>query len=67
MLKDLPLRRQNGVLGGVCGALGAYVGINPWWFRALFLFLALPGGLPGVLPYIILWIAIPKRSAIEAP
>ncbi len=56
------LRRQNGIIAGVCGGLGAYFGINPWWFRLLFIILALPGGAPGVLPYIILWIVIPKRE-----
>ncbi len=55
------LRRQNGIIGGVCGGLGAYFGISPFWFRLLFVILALPGGAPGVLPYIILWIVIPKR------
>jgi phage shock protein C len=55
------LRRQNGVIAGVCGGLGAYFGISPIWFRLLFLILALPGGAPGVLPYLILWIVIPKR------
>lgn len=53
------LRRQDGVIGGICGGLGAFFGLNPWWFRLLFLILALPGGLPGVVPYLILWIAIP--------
>lgn len=53
------LRRQDGVIGGVCGGLGAFFGLNPWWFRLLFLILALPGGLPGLVPYLILWIAIP--------
>jgi phage shock protein C len=53
------LRRQDGVIGGVCGGLGAFFGLSPWWFRLLFLILALPGGLPGLVPYLILWIAIP--------
>lgn len=55
------LRRQNGIIAGVCGGLGAYFGISPLWFRVLFVILALPGGAPGLLPYIILWIVIPKR------
>ncbi len=55
------LRRQNGILGGVCGGLGAFFGINPFWFRLLFLFLAMPGGLPGVVPYLVLWVVIPPR------
>jgi phage shock protein C len=55
------LRRQNGVLAGVCGGLGVFFGIRPLWFRILFLILLLPGGLPGLVPYLILWLIIPKR------
>ncbi len=55
------LRRQNGIIAGVCGGLGAFFGIRPLWFRLLFLVLMIPGGLPGVVPYIVLWIIMPKR------
>ena len=55
------LRRQNGIVAGVCGGLGAFYGIRPFWFRLLFLILLLPGGLPGILPYAILWIVVPRR------
>ena len=55
------LRRQDGVVAGVCGGLGEFFGIDPLWFRLLFLFLMLPGGLPGVLPYLALWIIIPRK------
>lgn len=54
------LRRQNGMVAGVCGGLGAFFGIDPVWFRILFVFLLLPGGFPGLLPYIVLWIVIPR-------
>ncbi|MDX1686369.1 MAG: PspC domain-containing protein [Candidatus Promineifilaceae bacterium] len=55
------LRRQNGIFAGVCGGLGAFFGISPFWFRLLFIILALPGGAPGIIPYLLLWIAIPPR------
>jgi phage shock protein C len=55
-----PLRRQNGILAGVCGGLGAFFGISSFWFRLLFVILLLPGGLPGILPYMILWLVMPK-------
>lgn len=55
------LRRQNGIIAGVCGGLGEFFGISPWIFRIIFFFLALPGGLPGILPYILLWIIIPPK------
>ena len=56
------LRRQNGVIAGVCGGLGDFFGVSPFWFRLLFLILLLPGGLPGLLPYVILWIVMPKKQ-----
>ena len=55
------LRRQNGVIAGVCGGLADFTGINVFWFRLLFFILLLPGGLPGILPYIIMWIVIPPK------
>ncbi len=60
MKQENLLRRQNGIIGGVCGGLAAFFGISPFWFRLIFLLLLLPGGLPGLLPYIILWIVIPR-------
>ncbi len=53
--------RHNRVLGGVCGGLGEFFGLSPFWFRLIFLILALPGGLPGVVPYILLWIIVPPE------
>ncbi len=55
------LRRQNGMVGGVCGGLAEFFGISAFWFRLLFLILLLPGGVPGLLPYLLLWIIIPKK------
>ena len=60
------LRRQDGVVAGVCGGLGAIFGIDPLWFRLLFLFLMLPGGFPGVLTYLILWVVMPRQSTQPA-
>ena len=56
-----PLRRQNGIVAGVCGGLAEFFGINVFWFRLLFLILLIPGGLPGLLPYFILWLVIPHQ------
>jgi len=57
-----PLRRQNPVLGGVCGGLAEFFGIRALWFRILFLCLLLPGGLPGLIPYLVLWVVIPRKK-----
>ncbi|MGE5531176.1 MAG: PspC domain-containing protein [Bacteroidota bacterium] len=55
------LRRQNGIVAGVCGGLGAFFGLSPWIFRIIFLILMMPGGLPGLLPYIVLALIIPAK------
>ena len=56
------LRRQDAVFAGVCGGLGAFFGISPNWFRLLFVLLALPGGVPGILLYLLAWIIIPRKQ-----
>jgi phage shock protein PspC (stress-responsive transcriptional regulator) len=55
------LRRQNGIVAGVCGGLAEWTGISVFWFRLAFVLLLIPGGLPGLLPYFVLWIVIPPR------
>lgn len=55
------LQRQNGIVAGVCGGLGEFFGIKALWFRILFLLLLLPGGLPGVLIYAVLWLIMPRK------
>jgi phage shock protein C len=57
------LRRssRNRIIAGVCGGLGEFFGIAPFWFRLGFLILLLPGGLPGFVPYLVLWIIIPSE------
>jgi phage shock protein C len=58
-----PLRRSQNdrIIAGVCGGLGEFFGISPLWFRIAFLLSLLPGGIPGLLIYAILWIVIPNK------
>jgi phage shock protein PspC (stress-responsive transcriptional regulator) len=58
------LRRQNGIVAGVCGGLAAWTGISAFWFRLAFLILLVPGGLPGLVPYLILWLVIPRKRKL---
>ncbi len=55
------LRRShhNRVVAGVCGGLGDFLGINPIWFRLAFLIALIPGGVPGIGLYLLLWLIIP--------
>ena len=54
--------RNNRIVAGVCGGLGEFFGIPAFWFRLLFIILLIPGGVPGLLPYLILWLVIPKAD-----
>ena len=54
------------VIAGVCGGLARHLDVDPTLVRVLFVVAALLGG-PGVLAYIVLWIAMPRESAVPAP
>lgn len=48
-------------IAGVCGGLAEYFNIDPVIVRIIAVILLLPGGLPGFLPYVILWIVVPEK------
>jgi phage shock protein C len=58
--KRLYRARKERMIGGVCGGLGAYFGIDPTLIRLLFIIGLLMGG-PGVLAYLILLIVVPEE------
>jgi phage shock protein C len=58
--KVLRRSRQNRIIGGVCGGLSEFFGISAIWFRLVFLLALIPGGIPGLLIYLICWIIIPN-------
>ena len=60
--KVLRRSRSDRVVAGVCGGLAEFFGISAFWFRIAFLIALIPGGVPGLLPYILFWIIIPKES-----
>jgi len=49
------------MLGGVAAGLAYRFGLPVWLVRLFWLILFLPGGLPGIVPYVILWILIPSE------
>ena len=65
MEKRLYRSELNKVVGGVCGGLGDYLGIDPVFIRVFFILWTVLGEL-GVLAYLILWVVMPNQSAAEA-
>lgn len=51
--------RSDRMIGGVCGGLGEFFGLSSFWFRIAFLIALIPGGVPGLLLYFIMWIIVP--------
>jgi phage shock protein PspC (stress-responsive transcriptional regulator) len=58
-----PLRRSksNRLIAGVCGGLSEFFGISSFWFRFAFLIALIPGGIPGILAYILMWMVVPSE------
>jgi phage shock protein C len=58
--KSLRRSRHDRVIAGVCGGLAEFFGISVFWFRLAFLIALIPGGVPGLCLYLLLWLIIPK-------
>lgn len=56
--------KKERVLGGVCGGIAQYFGVDPVLPRLAFVLLTLGVG-SGVLLYIIAWVVIPEATAEE--
>jgi phage shock protein C len=56
--------RSQRVIGGVCGGLGRYLGIDPVLLRIAFVVLLFAGG-GGLVLYLIAWILIPEEREGE--
>lgn len=64
-MKRLYRSETDKKIGGVCGGLAVYFNIDPTVVRIIFVLLLLPGGLPGLLPYLIMWFVLPTESEVR--
>ena len=58
--KRLYRSKKDKIIGGVCGGIAEYFGIDPVIVRVIAVVLAFMGG-SGILAYIIAWIIIPQN------
>jgi phage shock protein C len=61
MSKRLYRSTKDRMIAGVCGGIAEYFNIDPVIVRLVAVILLLPGGLPGFLPYIVLWVVVPSN------
>ena len=59
-VKRLYRSRNERILGGVCGGLGEYFGVDPVVIRLIWVVLTLLTLFMGIIVYIIAWIIIPE-------
>ena len=61
--KSLRRSRNDHIIAGVCGGLAEFFGVRVFWFRLAFLIALIPGGVPGLCIYLLLWLILPKADA----
>jgi len=67
MTKRLYRSREDNKIAGVCGGIAEYFAIDPTIVRVIAVLLLLPGGFPGFIPYVILWVVVPLRPKGKEP
>ncbi len=63
MRRRLYRSRDRRWVAGVAGGMADYTGIPLPLIRFVWLLLLLPGGVPGLVPYVICWLLIPEEPA----
>lgn len=66
MTKRLYRSSTDRKIAGVCGGIAEYLKIDPVIVRVVAFLLVLPGGLPGILPYVVMWIIVPVNPNHQA-
>jgi len=61
MAKRLYRSSSNKVIGGVCGGIAQFFGIDATWVRLAAVILAVIGG-SGVIIYVLLWLFLPDDA-----
>lgn len=60
-VKKLYRSTTNKKIAGICGGLEEYTGVDATVWRIVFIITLLPGGVPGIILYLLLWLVIPER------
>jgi phage shock protein PspC (stress-responsive transcriptional regulator) len=48
-------------VAGVCGGLAEFFGVSAFWFRLAFFIALIPGGVPGILVYLVMMVIVPSE------
>ncbi len=65
-MKRLIRPKKGRRIAGVCLAVANYLGVDVTLVRIVWVVLLIPGGLPGLVPYLLFWIVIPSEKKSDA-
>jgi phage shock protein C len=60
-VKKLTRPKKGRKLAGVCLGIANYLEVDPTVIRIIWIFLLIPGGIPGILLYLLCWLVIPSK------
>lgn len=60
-MKRLVRPKTGRKVAGICIGIANYMGIDVTVVRIVWIFLLLPGGAPGLIPYLLLWLVVPEE------
>jgi phage shock protein C len=60
-IKRLTRPKKGRKLAGVCVGIANYLNVDPTVVRVVFILFLLPGGIPGIVLYLLLWVVIPEK------
>lgn len=61
-MKKLRRPKKGKMVAGVAIGFANYFNIDVVLIRLIWVFLFIPGGLPGLIPYLICWVVIPSED-----
>lgn len=61
-MKKLVRPRQGRKVAGVAIGMADYFNIDVILVRLIWILLLIPGGAPGLIPYLLCWLIIPSKS-----
>lgn len=64
-MKKLYRPEKGRRIGGVALAFATYFNLDIILVRLIWLLLLIPGGLPGLIPYVICWVVIPDEKDVK--
>lgn len=60
-IKRLLRPKKGRKFAGVCVGIANYFDIDPTVVRVFWILLLLPGGIPGIILYLLCWVVIPEK------